>query len=115
MNAEPICATRDWETRKHAENPMLDRRLKKKKRPVRKHAIRKHKDRLAPGKQKKKKVKTILETEQATPLLAERINDDGAQEETNGNSDRNLDDRVTDVERDRIQASACSDGCSVND
>lgn len=31
MNAEPICATRDWETRKHAENPMLDRRLKKKK------------------------------------------------------------------------------------
>lgn len=26
MNAEPICAMKDWEIRKDAENPMLDRR-----------------------------------------------------------------------------------------
>jgi len=47
-----------------------------------------------------------LETEQTAPLLSERIDNNRAQEQTNSDANRNLNNRVANIKSNRVETSA---------
>ena len=60
----------------------------------------------AKKKERPKKNDKNLETEQTAPLLSERIDNNRAQEQTNSDADRNLNNRVANIKSDRVETSA---------
>jgi hypothetical protein len=57
-------------------------------------------------KERPKKNDKNLETEQTAPLLSERIDNNRAQEQTNSDADRNLNNRVANIKSNRVETSA---------
>lgn len=60
-----------------------------------------------------------LKTEQTTPPLSEWVNDEGSKEKAHGDADCNLNDRESDIERNRVDAYTsthvrCTDRGSVS-